>query len=339
MQEQSSNANYIGERTISAAYLMADWRLDYRWRIVAGARAERSDIFTLPILASDAVAREGRIDELDLLPHASLVYSIRDDMNIRVAYGSTLARPTFREMADITLIDPFNDERLAGNADLQMTGIDNYDLRWEWFPQEGEVIAMSVFYKELSNPIELTFEQGRILPQNLESGELVGVEFEYRQGLERWLDALEGVTLGFNFSWIESSVDISAAELAAILAVDPGAATTRELFGQSPYILNIDLTYERPDWGATFSVVYNISGERLALVTTGALPNVYEQPYPSLDVFYSQQLGRGWSLKLSLKNLLNPAKEETLEYRGDTFVYESYRRGRFIGLSVSYLFE
>lgn len=339
MRETPSNASYNGERTISAGYLMADWRLNYSWRFVAGARWEKSEISTDPVLVSSAVAQPGRIDEDNLLPHASMVHSLTDDMNLRFAYGSTLARPTFREMADITLIDPFTDERLAGNPDLLMTEIDNYDLRWEWFPEEGEVLAASLFYKNLLNPIELTFESGRILPQNVAEGEIIGIEIEYRQSLGRYAETLEAFSLGFNFSWIESEVTISESEFAAIVAVDPEAEKSRELYGQSPYIFNIDLTYENPDWGTTLSAVFNIYGKRLDLVTTGALPDIYEQPFESLDLFYSQQLSERWSLKFSARNLINSVKETTLTHRGTDFIYESYRRGRSFGISLAYLFN
>ena len=339
MRETPSNASYNGERTISAGYLMADLRLNYSWRFVTGVRWEKSEILTDPILVSSAVARPGRIDEDNVLPHASMVYSLTDDMNLRLAYGSTLARPTFREMADITLVDPFTDERLAGNPDLLMTEIDNYDLRWEWFPAEGELLAASLFYKDLLNPIELTFENGRILPQSVSEGEILGLEIEYRQNLGRYAEALESLSLGFNFSWIESEVTISDSEFAAIVAVDPEAETSRELYGQSPYIFNIDLTYENPDWGSTLSAVFNIYGKRLDLVTTGALPDVYEQPFESLDIFYSQQLSERWSFKLSARNLINPVKEKTLSHQGTDFIYDSYRRGRTFGISLAYLFN
>jgi outer membrane receptor protein involved in Fe transport len=242
-------------------------------------------------------------------------------------------------MADITLIDPFTDERLAGNPDLVMTEIENYDLRWEWFPAEGEVLAASLFYKELTNPIELTFDTGRIIPQNVESGEILGLELEYRQRLGRWLPALESLSLGFNYTWIESEVRISDSEYAAIIAVDPDAPRTRELYGQSPYIFNLDLTWEKVDWGTTLSAVFNIAGERLDLVTTGALPDVFEQPAESLDLIWSQQLGGRWSMKLTAKNLLDPRREKTLSHAGTDYLYESYRRGRLFGISLAYQFD
>lgn len=339
MREISSNSDYDAERTVEAGYLMADWRINYTWRLVAGARWEQTDILTNPLTVGGLSAQPGVIDEDDLLSHASLIYSITDSMNLRFAYGKTIARPTFRELADIRINEPFTDEVIAGNPNLKMTGIDNFDLRWEWFPDENEVIAVSLFYKELTNPIERTFESGRILPNNSEEGELRGIEFEYRQPLGRWWEALERFAFGINFTFIDSEVEIPPSELAAILETDPEADSSRELFGQSPYVLNIDLTYENPDWGTTLTAVFNIAGERLDLVTTGALPDVFEQPFESLDLILAQRVTDRWALKLSAKNLLNPAKEKTLTHAGETYLYESYKRGVSVALGLSYSFN
>ena len=74
-------------------------------------------------------------------------------------------------------------------------------------------------------------------------------------------------------------------------------------------------------------------------MTTGALPDVYEQPAAALDFIYAQGLGRGWKVKLTARNLLDPNYEQTLTTSGQTFVYERYRRGRSISLSLGYDFR
>ena len=339
MREVSSSSDYDGSRTIEAAYLMADWQISYALRAVAGARLERTDMTTEPLPVGNLPVKQGLIEEEDVLPHASLIYSINDDMNLRFAYGDTIARPTFRELADIRINEPFTGDVIAGNPDLRMTSIRNYDLRWEFFPHENEVLAVSLFHKDLTDAIELTFDSGRIFPQNAEEGRIQGIELEYRQHLGRWHSRLDHFTLGLNFSYIESEVSISDAEFAAIVASDPEASRKREFFGQSPYIVNLDLTYENPEWGTALTAVFNVSGERLDLVTTGALPDVYEQPFESLDLIYSQKLPGGWGLKLAAKNLLDPEKEKTLEHQGQTFLYESYTRGRFFSIGLSYTFN
>ena len=46
------------------------------------------------------------------------------------------------------------DELFSAIPELERTQIDNYDFRWEAFPQLGGVVAVSVFYKRFQKPIE-----------------------------------------------------------------------------------------------------------------------------------------------------------------------------------------
>ena len=132
---------------------------------------------------------------------------------------------------------------------------------------------------------------------------------------------------------------IPAAELALIRAVFPNATDKRALFGQSKYLFNADATYRIPRWGSTFTAVYGVFGERLDLVASGALPDVYEQPAPALDFIWTQRISDRWRLKFTAKNLLDSEREKTLEHGGTTYFYERYTRGRKFGLSLSYAFN
>lgn len=339
MRETQTLLNYDGEQTFSAGYVMADWRLSPTWRLIGGARLERTEITTQPLNLIGLDIPPAEIAQTDALPALSAVWSPFEKQNFRFSYGRTLARPTFRELADVLNYEAFTDEFIGGNPDLELTLIDNFDLRWEWFPRGNEVIAASLFYKKLENPIETVFQTGRIFPENVEKGEVFGVELEARRNLRFLGDAFRNLTLGGNLSVIESNVTISEAELALIRVVFPDAGDTRELFGQSPYIINVDATYEVPSWRSSFTVVYSVFGKRLTLVTTGALPDIYEQPAPALDFIYAQSLGRGFKFKFTARNLLDPDYEESLTHQGRTFIYERYRRGRTLSFSLSYDFR
>ncbi len=90
----------------------------------------------------------------DVMPAANLVYSPRPDMNVRAAYSYTLTRPRFRELAPFLFFDYVRRRDISGNPELATTHIHNADVRWEWFPQEDEVFAISAFYKQFVDPIE-----------------------------------------------------------------------------------------------------------------------------------------------------------------------------------------
>jgi TonB-dependent receptor len=339
MREISANLNYDGEQTFAAGYAMSDFRWSDHWRLISGARFERTEIATAALPVSGITPRPGEIRQTDALPALGLVWSPRPKQNVRLSYGRTLARPTFRELADVVNYEAFTDEFIGGNPDLELTTIDNLDLRWEWFPRRSEVVAASLFYKKLDQPIEQVFDQGRIFPNNVSRGIVYGMEIEARRRLDAFHPALESLSVGFNASLIKSEVAIAPGELALIRAVFPGAKDKRELFGQSPYLLNADVTWRVARWDATFTAVYGVVGERLDLVTTGALPDVYEQPAPAFDFIWAQRLSERWRLKFTAKNLLDAAREKSLEHGGRTFFYERHQRGRKFGVSVTYAFN
>lgn len=339
MREIPANLNYDGEQTFTAGYVMGDYQWSSAWRAIGGLRYERTELSTRPLPVPGVTVRRGEIRQSDALPAVALVWTPRERQNIRASYGRTLARPTFRELADVVNYEAFTDEFIGGNPDLELTMIDNLDLRWERFPRGGEVLAASLFCKRLQNPIEQIFADGRIFPNNVETGTVYGVELEARRKLDVLNARLENVTVGFNASLIASEVKISPRELKLIRAVFPQAKDTRALFGQSPYLVNLDVSWAVPAWGSTFTGIYGVSGERLDLVTTGALPDVFEQPAPAVDFVWSQRLSRRFKLKVTAKNLLDPAREKTLEHAGVIYRYQSFHRGRTFSAGVTYEFN
>lgn len=338
MREIASNSNYDGSQSISAGYLMLDAPVTSQLRFITGARLENTELETTPLPKANINLRPGIIDQRDVLPAFQVVLGLSENSNLRASYGRTLARPTFWELADVIVYEPFLDENRRGNPDLELTRIDNFDLRWEWFPRGGEIVALSIFYKKLENPIEVLYTDNAFLPQNVEEGAVSGIEFEFRRYLSFLSDTLENTSFGLNAALINSKVTIPERELADIRTVFPDTGDTRELYGQSPYTLNIDITQEVPNWGSTFTLALNIVGERLDLVNPGPLPDVYEQPAPSLDFLYSQRIGDKWKLKFAAKNILNPDFEKTIEHNGRTYFWESYTKGITFSIGASYDF-
>lgn len=338
MSETPSNTNYDGEEEIRAAYLMGNWRFLTSWRIIAGARIEKTSLITEPLAVGSFGNVGANIDQTDLLPSINLSYSFGGHQKLRLGYSRTLARPIFRELAPIRVNDFFRRTAMIGNTSLKLSNISNYDIRWEFLPESGNLYAISIFYKEIENPIEYFFDgtAGAIRPQNLESGEVYGIEIEMRRDLEPLFAWLRGVSIGINGSLTESSVIIPEQELTRAREVNPDAPTERPLYGQSPYLLNIDLTWEQEAWRSVFTLAYNLFGDRLDLVQGGAMPDIYERRLGQLNLIYNQQLGENWNLRLTAKNLLNPEFKKSLRHAGEEFIYEGYRSGRSFGISLGY---
>lgn len=331
--------NYTGEQKIAAFYGMFEMPISRRLKFVGGLRYETTET---EVVSEDKSQEVGKITEEDFLPSFNLIYQLSEDMNLRVAATQTLARPNFREVAPYSSKEFVNGYELQGNPNLQRTLIQNYDVRWEWFKRPGEIFAVSGFYKKMENPIERAFETGttesnRIITyRNVDNATILGAEFEARMNLDFISEELSNFSVGTNLSLVKSEIDIPESELNARKAIDSTSGTTRELQGQSPYILNIDLSYNNLNRGTSASLHFNTFGERLSKVSANLTPDVYEQPAAKLDLVISQSLYQGLSIKLSAKNILDSPYKEVYKYRGDEYIFQKYNRGVSYSFGLSY---
>ncbi|RME91662.1 MAG: hypothetical protein D6766_11555 [Verrucomicrobia bacterium] len=339
---QSRDSRYDGSQEIPAAYFMAELPIRPWLRLVGGVRWEqtRLQVDSVSYIANETTGlpeNSSRLERTDWLPGVGLVWSIRKDMNVRVNYSHTIARPTFRELAAYRAYDPVTDEMLEGNPGLTMSDVDSYDLRWEWFPGAGEVMAVSLFYKDVLNAIERRFVNigGEIVSYvNRPTAKVYGVEFELRRQLSVLWDGLEGFSAGVNAAFIQSEVGLTEPERFNRNQFLGDNRATRPLYDQSPYIINADLTYALEATGTEITLAFNVFGPRIVIAGL-ATPDVYEQPAPALDLIIRQQLGKHWSLRLTASNLLDPAWERTYGEDGRA-AYSRYHRGRVFGISAAY---
>jgi hypothetical protein len=329
--------NYTGDLTISGSYAMVELPLASWARIIGGVRLESTD---LTVVSQDSTVQQGLINERDVLPSVNMVFPVSKTMNIRAAFTKTLARPTFREIAPFSSFDFILGNYRIGNPDLELTRITNYDLRWEWFRKAGEIVAFSVFYKDMQDAIEEVIiggTNGQLQYQNVNQATILGAEIELRSTLDAIpVNFFKHLSLGLNTSFIKSNVDIAETELAVRRAIDPNASSRRDLQGQSPFIVNTDLTYENTEKQFTGGMYFNVFGQRLSSVSLGGTPDVFERPSPQLDMTFSKGFSRGWSAKLSVKNVLDSAFEQTYRFEGNDYTYYSYNKGRSFSLGFSY---
>lgn len=289
---------YMADRTVTAAYAMADVNATSKLRLVGGARFEMSDLNVgldskIDLMAG-AVKRTSHGDK-DLLPAINAVYAVTPSSNLRAAYGMTVARPNFREIAPALYYDYIRRRAIGGNPDLVETTIHNGDLRWETFLGDSEVLAASVFVKQFDKPIERTVEDAgdgqNVGFANGTTANSYGVELEARLSLGRVTPALSEFSVGGNLSLINSNITVNGAR--------------RSLQGQSPYVANLGLGYESKATKTRVDLLFNSFGRRIEEVGTGGAGNVYEEPFHRLDLAISQPLPRDIRLKLSGANLLN----------------------------------
>jgi hypothetical protein len=324
---------YSGDQSILSFYAMTELALTKRVDLITGARIERT---RMNVVSRDKTKPEGHLNITDILPSANLIYHLRKGMNLRGAFGITVARPTIREMAPFSNFEFVNGYRLTGNPKLNRAKVHNYDIRWEWFPAPGEVVAVSGFYKNFFDPIE-RFQVGINLElnyENVDEARVLGAEFELRKRLDNF--HLPNFQINGNLTFVDSRVALDANELSLNRSVDPNAPDHRNFGGQSPYLINLDLTYDNAHRGTTATLAYNVFGARLSDNVLGLTPDVYEQPRNLLDFVGSQKIWGGIKASFSAKNILDAKTRKTYTYLGKEYVSSEYGIGRTYSFGLSY---
>ncbi|MBD3334445.1 MAG: outer membrane beta-barrel protein [Candidatus Eisenbacteria bacterium] len=329
--------NYRGHLDITAGYGMIDIPLHRKLRLVTGVRLEEAKVRVEaydPYGQTDVEAlASGELDDTDWLPSANLTYALSEKSNIRLAASKTINRPEFRELSIFSVLDIEGGYTEQGNPDLKRSQIYNYDLRFETYPAINELLAFSVFYKHLKDPIETVLitasgGQSRLQPNNAHKGTLYGAEVEARYGLDRFGDRLQSFAVSGNLTLVESETDLGDLEVTQ-------GTTKPPLHGQSPYVVNLGLFYAHPSGRTSASLIYNVFGERLDAVGIREMPDIYERPRHMLDMTLQHQLG-GYSLKLALENLLAEDTRFAHEYQEDLKTTRLKEEGRRVSLSISF---
>jgi TonB-dependent receptor len=339
-EAQSEKSNYDGYQETRAAYGMLEFNLTGNLRFIGGARIENT---VIEMVSFDEDQPKGELDNVDILPSLNLIYNISNNMNLRAAYTNTVARPTFRELAPYSTFSFRGDFVFQGNSSLTRTLIKNYDLRWEWFPRAGEIFAISGFYKDLNDPLERVIRSDignkTASIQNVDQATVYGVEIEGRKRLDGISDWLKHFEVGANLSLVHSEVNIPERELIEIRESNPDPETTRQLQGQSPYLINANLSYNNPGpLGLVATISYNTFGDRLSDVAGGATPDLFERSYSTVNFVVNKTIGNHFTVNLAAKNLTNPEIKVSQQFKGAEYINESYQRGRSISLGVNYSF-
>jgi hypothetical protein len=214
-----------------------------------------------------------------VLPAASLNIDLTENQKIRLSASQTLARPEYREIAPICYRAGLGEEQRCGNPDLRRTLIQNYDIRWERYPETGEIMSVALFAKHFTDPIEPRY-QGRsgtnsLWFENAESATNYGVELEARRHLGGFWDRLTGITAFANATVMKSEVETGA-----------DGDEKRAMTGQAPYVVNAGITWSSAGGSTSATVLYNVVGERIinARPSGQTVLDMVEQPRPGLDL-------------------------------------------------------
>ena len=305
---------YDAEANLNAGYIMID-NIFNKWRIIWGARLED---YTQKLNSKSDVGDIITVDDkqLDILPSVNLIYSLTKKQNLRLSGSKTLNRPEFRELAPFIFFDNATRFSTAGTPTLKITEIYNADLRYEFFPGKGQLVSVSAFYKDFTNPIEIqALANNSNQYQNADAGTNYGVEIDFRVLLSSIIGTkenkfLDDLTIFSNLAVIRSKVDIS--NLIATSIDTP-------LQGQSPYVFNAGFQYLNKELGWSFSANMNRVGNRITIhgnqTSDNQTPAFWEKARTLLDFQLAKSF---WNNKFELKlNVQNALAQDLIFYQNN----------------------
>ena len=292
-------------------------------------------------------------DTINFFPSANIAVNINAKNMIRAAYGLSVNRPEFRELAPFYFVDFDMNAGIYGNPAIKQAYIHNFDLRFEHYPSNNEIFNIGVFYKNFKNPVEMVImgnSPTQYTFENVLSAYSYGIETDVKKSLG-FVSGAENFSLILNASLIKSKVQFSKGDL----------NRDRSLQGQSPYLVNAGIFYYSDNNGLMITLLYNIIGKRIVAVGRPSpnqwedIPNIYEMPRNVLDLAIAKKISKRFEIKAGIKDIFNQQvrlvqaintnvnmdkidntnTNETKLFKRDQ-VTKSYQPGRYITLGITY---
>jgi hypothetical protein len=260
--------NAVGENKVKSFYMSGDIKFDKvepvkSIRLAGGFRREETQLSYVlrpdrvgdnqPVASSAAVqgfapivVSPSNIDQTDLAYYASLIVDINDHLKFSFSRSTTIAKPTFREIAPFPILNLTDRSIEIGNggltvtngnspdpiyilppefAGLQIAEVESMDFRLEAYTPLDGLVSIGYFTKTIGQPIEriLALQVNGVdvstFINNDNDAELEGFEFELQQNLGVLNDVFgdtllpfEWITIGGNYTLLDAIVNRSAFE-------------------------------------------------------------------------------------------------------------------------------
>jgi len=291
--------NFHAKETITAGYIRWDQDLTSKLSMIAGVRLENTHIhYTGNIIEEEeelAGQREIENSYLNVLPGLTFKYTVNNDLVLRAAVTTALARPNYYDLTPYVSSIAEDEELSAGNTELKAAYSWNFDLMAEQYFRSVGILSGGIFYKRIQDFIyvyrdqQYTTQQFAVDYPGLANPVPEGANWTYIQSrngdnvsvygfevaLQRQLDFLPGFLKGFgvylNYTYTRSHAD-------GIYNGDGEKRSGATLPGTAPHMFNASLSYETP----RFTV--RLSGNYTAAYLDELGGNDFE------DRFYDRQL-------------------------------------------------
>ena len=342
---------YQADLDILAGFVNFDFQLDNKLSGNLGLRFERDEIDVIWDVAN-YVGRIGTLNRVyeSLYPSVNLKYELKENQYLRFASSVTQTLPEFKELSPFEYVSPTG-RVTKGNPNLEKSEIYNFDVKYEVFPQSGQLFSATTFYKQINNPINLSQTRGSsgyfIYSNTGEKANIYGFELEARTNLLKNADD-EGVlnmTANITKMWLEQDL---------LKDFQYNNITSSSLQGSSDFIANGSLSYgDKKEKEFIATLTGNYSSDKIyALGSPEDFANsdilyndeIIEKGFVTLDLVMSKDITKNLQVKLVGRNLLNPEIKQTQKVKSIITNVEtnetvlSYKKGSQLTVSFKYSF-
>ena len=337
--------NYNGQQIISAGFGAIEYQFTPKLFVIAGFRSE----FIIQDIFYSTSLKTGKklTDTMEYLSSLTAKYELNEKQNIKFAASKTYTLPQFKERA------PFLFEEVGqsffGNENLYNSTDYNFDLKWEMFPKNGEVISFTGFGKYIQNPInQVTVASATNDISWVNSGDKaigLGIEGEWRKSIISRENSTTGekTNLGFgiNVSYLFTNQDLDTQK---VIVENPGisvAFTNQEsrLSGASDLLINTDLSFNKEfknDKSLTATLAGGYFSDRIYALGVTGKGDLVDSEVITVDFILKFNLSKNIGFGFSARNLTDPTIERTQDIQD--IVVDSYKKGRNFSVSMKYSF-
>ena len=286
--------------------------------VLAGVRFEatkgtyRANTITTDALGNDTITPNivGHSYN-DIFPDASVKYQATDDVQIRAAFSTAIARPGFNQITAARTVNLQNAIPVVteGNPDLKPTLGRNFDLTASWFLPEGGIASIGLFYKAFSDYIVSTEQTNAtnvsgfvgqrvdlVSFSNVGAAHAAGVELEYNQKFVFLPDPFSDFGFEGNLTAIQSRGQIRPGERHALPQTSPFNYNASLYYDNGPLDLKIGTSYVSTN-------LWAVGGD--------SSTDLYSQPRLRVDFGGSYQVTEEIQFYLDIKNITNTKLEFT----------------------------
>lgn len=350
--------NYKAKENILATYVRWDQDFNDKLSMIAGVRVENTSIDYTGNHILDEEDLVGTVnnkhDYTNILPSLAFKYDVQEDLILRAAFSTALARPNYYALVPYVNVISDDNEIQAGNPELDATYSYNFDIMAEKYFKSVGIISAGAFYKnlkdfiytyrtnntyshdnfaadfpELSNPIPVGESNWSFVQQR--NGESVNV-YGFEVAAQRQLDFLPGKFLkGFgvylNYTYTKS-------EAKGITNDDGEERSGLGLPGTAPHMFNASLSWENDRFSARISL--NYTADYLDELGGNAFEDRYYDKQTFLDANASYKVTDNLRIFAEANNLTNQPLRYYQGISSRTMQMEYYQARFNLGVKLDF---